>query len=957
MREQGSVLRSTGPLRLLRPTTPPPLRVVAILVVTVTALLIGSAGFVARWSESHSEAGLGWADTREGLVAVQLEQGGPAEIAGILTGDRLLSMDGQSISSSLVARDRIWLAESGKSMQIVVLRDGHRITLALVPERAENDLRLFTYLFLVGLLFLVLSTTLVLRLPLGAVGVPYFFLGLVVFVLLVFSPSGRGNTLDWVLYWGDQVARLLLVPVFLQFALAFSRRRPGFLRRAVVPMLYMPAMALLGLDLWLVAADGVYHFADPVAALEARDRMVLGYLGLGLAIGIVVLAVSYLRTRQDRIRRPVKWLLWGSGLGLGPFVGLYLIPASLGLDVSPWGQISALPLVMLPLCFAFAVARYRLTDLELFFKRGVATVVLAGCLVAVYLGGDILFRLLVPAGAPGVAEVLALLLAAMLLPRLKAAITMAVDRLFYQDRYDHRRTLHEFGNELNRERRLEPLVAKLADRVARTLGVGPVTVLVPEGGGDVEVFRAACSAAGDVGGLELPGDSPLARSLERSGSLDLEDLRDPRADLAPAERFEAASLRYLVPLTVQGALVALLATGPRRDGGPLNSEDLNLLEAVARHAAVAVQGARLFGEMRQRAEEIERLKDFNEGILERSQVGILVLDEAGLVVGWNRSMGNLTGIAREESLGQPLDQVLDSRFASIVLRTVQGGGDAVMRLYQQPFLAGDADERLVNLGLSPLRTAEGGTHWVVTVDDVTEEAKKEEALAQQERLASIGLLASGVAHEVNTPLTGISSYAQMLLDGLPETDPHYDLLKKIESQSFRASDIANRLLNFSRLDSDSFEVLELNELVEETLSLFEPQMRKSRVFVYRELEEKLSPVKGNRGELQQVILNLLLNAQDSMGSEIHIRTTEERLGVRLDVKDNGEGIRPEILGRIYDPFFTTKAPGKGTGLGLSITYGIVQEHAGTISVDSKVGGGTCFSVFLPRARRDRVAAS
>jgi two-component system NtrC family sensor kinase len=304
-----------------------------------------------------------------------------------------------------------------------------------------------------------------------------------------------------------------------------------------------------------------------------------------------------------------------------------------------------------------------------------------------------------------------------------------------------------------------------------------------------------------------------------------------------------------------------------------------------------------------------------------------------------------------------LDQVLDAGFASIVLRTLEAGGDEVLRLYHQPFPVSDADERLVNLGLSPLGTAEGGTHWVVTVDDVTEEAKKEEALVQQERLASIGLLASGVAHEVNTPLTGIASYAQMLLEGLQEGDPHYDLLKKIEGQSFRASDIANRLLNFSRPDGDSFEVLELNELVEETLSLFELQMRKSRVFVYRELGEDLSPIEGNRGKLQQVILNLLLNAQDSMGSEIRIRTSEERLGIRLDVEDNGEGIPQEVLGRIYDPFFTTKAPGKGTGLGLSISYGIVQEHAGTISVDSRVGGGTCFSVFLPRARRDRVAAS
>ena len=447
-------------------------KLVAILAVTGATILIGSAGFVGRWSQSHTDSGITWIERGGELIVEEIRPGGPGDRAGIRARDQLLSLGDTAVESPLEARARLWAAEPGKSLPVVVERDGHRLSLGLVPEPVTDDLRLYTYLFLVGLLFVILSTTLVLRLPLGAVGVPYFLLGLEVFVLLAFSPSGKGGAVDWVLYWGDQAARAFLVPIFLQFALAFSRPRPALLRRAAISLVYVPAILLLALDIWLVGG-GAYRFVDPVGALEARDRIGLGYLGLGLTAGVLVLAVSYLRSRQDRVRRPVKWLLWGGVVGLGPFVALYLVPAALRLDVSPWSEISALPLVVLPLCFSFAVARYRLTDLELFFKRGVATGVVAGCVIAVYLGGDILFRLLLPGGAPGVPEVLALLLAAFLLPRLKSAITMALDRLFYQDRYDHRRTLHEFGNELNREREFEPLVRKLAERSSASWPVAP----------------------------------------------------------------------------------------------------------------------------------------------------------------------------------------------------------------------------------------------------------------------------------------------------------------------------------------------------------------------------------------------------------------------------------------------------------------------------------------------------
>jgi len=177
------------------------------------------------------------------------------------------------------------------------------------------------------------------------------------------------------------------------------------------------------------------------------------------------------------------------------------------------------------------------------------------------------------------------------------------------------------------------------------------------------------------------------------------------------------------------------------------------------------------------------------------------------------------------------------------------------------------------------------------------------------------------------------------------------LLEKIAKQTFRASEIVNSLLNFSRTSTTTFGAVSLNRVVQETLSLLEHQLQKSGVQVHSDLDPELPSVNGNAGKLQQVFLNLFLNARDAMsgGGTLEIRTWADGLGARIEVSDSGHGIAPEHLHRVYDPFFTTKAARKGTGLGLSVTYGIIQEHGGSIEVSNRRGGGACFRVELPLA--------
>jgi hypothetical protein len=225
------------------------------------------------------------------------------------------------------------------------------------------------------------------------------------------------------------------------------------------------------------------------------------------------------------------------------------------------------------------------------------------------------------------------------------------------------------------------------------------------------------------------------------------------------------------------------------------------------------------------------------------------------------------------------------------------------------------------------------------------------------------MLAAGVAHEVNTPLTGISSFAQILLEETADDDPRRPLLEKIVQQADRASGIARGLLRLSRPKAVTdlhLGPVDLGELIDETIGLLSHQVRQAGATVLTACERPRIVTLGDRSRLQQVVLNLLLNALDAVRPGGHVRV---RIGdgpgerVFFEVEDDGVGIPDSVKARIFDPFFTTKKPGQGTGLGLSISYAIVQEHQGTLLAESEAGRGTVMRVVLPAARAAAVPGS
>jgi hypothetical protein len=406
-----------------------------------------------------------------------------------------------------------------------------------------------------------------------------------------------------------------------------------------------------------------------------------------------------------------------------------------------------------------------------------------------------------------------------------------------------------------------------------------------------------------------------------------------------------------LPCTSKEGTIAVMALGPKESGEPLNSEDMALLNAVAGQVATAIENGRLYHQLRVKADELNRLRQFSENVIASLTDGLIVVGLDDRVVRWNAAMEELYGIPRAAAVGQPLETLFEPPFVS-ALRSGRQSQDEAGTVFRVPLTSRHDPPRvlLVNAAATPLRTPDGAVAGtIVILEDTTARVKLEEQLQISDKMASIGLLAAGVAHEVNTPLTGISSYTQMLLEGIAPDDPKAPLLEKIERQTFRAAKIVNGLLNFARPAQTESGPVDLHAVINDVLSLLEHQLRGGSIQLRKDLAVTAPVVVGVEHKLQQVFINLFLNARDAMpsGGWLSIATRVDGDRAVVEVADTGSGIPNDQLARIYDPFFTTKPIGQGTGLGLSICYGIVQEHHGTIECDSRVGHGTKFVLTLP----------
>ena len=897
--------------------------------------------------------GVFWKEGPQGLVAVRVAAGGPAGLSGIKSGDVLLGVDGEPVLSADELQARLSQRRPGERVGYSVVRFAERRAFEIsVRPLSQGNVTLFYYLSLVGFFSLVVGTIVMLRRPPDRAAVHFYAICLLFFLMYSLSYTGKLNAADWTVFWMDHLAILLLPVVFLHFCLSFPERRLTTARGWLIPAAYLPALFLAG----AAVASQVLFVAAPTGDVfwrisAALDRWKPFYFAALFAVSFGTLLDSYRKTRSLVSRRQMKWLVWGTGAGVLPFFVFYAIPFALGREPRLAMELSGyIPLALIPLCLAYAVVKHRLMDVELIFRRVLVYLLATAAIVGI----SLLTLGLVSAVYTGEEEpeatiiaVLSTLVVVLVFTPVKSRVQELIDRLFDRERYSSRKALLRLSQELNAELDLQRVAERLLEGVKAALGVNAAAVFLPASDGSFSVFRAYGLSPG-AETVRLPTGGRLHAALAAGRPVDIEN--------APEAPPEAATLDLFAyfPCRVEDELIAIVGMGPKAGLEPLNSEEVDLIQALTAQAGTAFMNGRLYRSLREKADELQRLTDYNQNIIESIDAGILVLDLEGQVVRWNRAMETLYGTPRDRAMGCLLDEIFPASFLEALRGSlVLGRQEEIAHIYKLHLPTPDGRSLMVNVSVAPFQVG-SGERWgtVLILEDITARVSLEQQLQHSEKMASVGLLAAGVAHEVNTPLTGISSYAQMLRQGLGGADPQAALLEKIETQAFRASKIINSLLNFSRSGRAEFESMSLNKVILDVLSLLEHQLERSRIKVRKELDQTLPAIRGNENRLQQVFFNLILNARDAMrgGGWLTLVTRAEDGAVVAEVRDTGHGIKSENIKRIYDPFFTTKGFGRGTGLGLSVTYGIVQEHGGAIFVDSTPGQGTAFSLTLPAVR-------
>ena len=600
--------------------------------------------------------------------------------------------------------------------------------------------------------------------------------------------------------------------------------------------------------------------------------------------------------------------------------------------VSIWSN-----LVFCTVC-ALAILRFRLFDLHVMARKGLIHLLVSTLIATPYVGAIILassfFR---GRGSELWIYAAAMVAFALIMRPTYEWARRRVDRLFFSERYDYLEALRNLVTNADAATGSQELGSNLTDLIRRILLASAVYLLQPVADSLDLHLIASSGVLGNSLEPVLGSASPIIQWLKKQRkTLPVKSLNvDPSLQNIPqAERSALSELQaaLLVPLlTPRGNLSGVIVLGPKSSRRSYSTEDVQLLESLGAEAAMALENTLLY-------REAIRTREIWQAWLDSLPDAVVIVDKDGIIRFLNRkgmqSFGPRIGqrtFLRAWALSQ---DDAPQRFAE----TIQGVE--------------------YEIAAAPLVDPKGNMSTAFVMRDITErrhEQVRREQLETRARLAShlasIGEMASGIAHEINNPLTAVIGYSELLgMLALPAAA--HETIAQILSGAKRVAGIVQRLLTFARHKKPERSAVDLNELIRSTLALRSYALRTGNIEAKMELDPALPATVADAQQLQQVLLNLIINAETAMRTahgkgELVLTSGIQGDSIQVTVRDDGPGIPQDIQERIFDPFFTTREVGQGTGLGLSICHGIVCEHNGRLWVRSAPGEGAEFHVELP----------
>lgn len=899
------------------------------------------------WKEPYD--GVSWIEGPSGLIAARVEVDSPAYLSGIKAGDILFSINDTPIKHRIEYAKLLWLIDRLEQKALYQVGRGGTILSPSFYLTKKGVSSTYIYLMLLGLATLAISLMVFFNTKRQFTG-PYAFFYLVslcLYSFYVFSATGQMDLLDNIFYWLDKLALLAFPPLLLNFFFIFPQKKKIIQNKNQVALFYIPGLALLLTNVSLnTFLESELSEASLLVFQKTLDKLELVHFSLFTILALILIIRDLLINVNLYIKNQLKWIAVGLGLGSLPFAIFYVLPYLKDRLPTTPGQLSVLLQGLIPITLAYSISRYRLMDFEVLFKKGTTLVISFAMLAMVYFLVSSQTELFSENRLNAILlGLLAIILGATLFTPLSELVQTLVDRVIYRRSYEYRRTLLMISSTLNRERDLSHLSNFLVETISKALSLKKIDLfLAREGTGNEFYLLQSSDPEFEIRSLKI---SPL--EIERLQKTEFISLVQPEEGQESPRLFGPLREKgrvHILPLHLENKVMGFLAMSHKLDESYLSGEDRELLRTISTTVALALENAYLYNQEIIRSQELQRLKDYRDNIIESLTVGVAVIDQTGKVIGWNRVLERQFGLSRDQALNHHISEVIGpDNYRAIFPPATQS---EYQLLSEISLTTAYGEKKIFDVARTPLFDNQMQAYGTIIVfEDITEKIYLQQQLLTSEKLASIGLLSAGIAHEINTPLTGISSYVQMLQK--KPIDTHYlQILQKIEAQTERINLIIKNLLNFARNPADEYyHRVDLKESLEEIISLIDYRLKSLNI----QLELNLKPVviDAQRERLQQVFINIILNAMDAMpaGGRLTIESHQKENLAIVKITDTGTGIRPEHLPRIFDPFFTTKGLGKGTGLGLSISFAIVKEHEGQILVDSTVDKGSTFTIILP----------